>query len=101
MPAASMKLSVCFCDDLFDFDVATPFEQPLGGTQSALCYLAVALARRGHRVTVLSRIATPRTVLGVECLNVSALTDGLTQSERFDCFVFVSRIERFAALKPL
>ena len=32
----------------WDYDVATPRERPLGGSQSALCYLAAALARRGH-----------------------------------------------------
>ena len=33
----------------WDFDVATPLEKPLGGSQSALCYLATALASRGPR----------------------------------------------------
>jgi glycosyltransferase involved in cell wall biosynthesis len=52
----------------WDYDVRTPQVQPLGGSQSALCYLATALARRGERVTTLTGATKPRTVLGVQCL---------------------------------
>ena len=36
------------------FNVATPEEQPLGGMASCMCYLARALAARGHQVTLIS-----------------------------------------------
>src|SRR5437763_10727402 len=52
----------------WDYDVGTPLARPLGGSQSALCYLAAALARRGERVTTLTGITKPRTVNGVRCL---------------------------------
>jgi glycosyltransferase involved in cell wall biosynthesis len=52
----------------WDYDVTTPLLQPLGGSQSALCYLAPALARRGERVTTLTGTTKPRTVNGVQCL---------------------------------
>src|SRR5262245_9954148 len=52
----------------WDYDVGTPQVQPLGGSQSALCYLVTALARRGERVTTLTGTTKPRTVLGVQCL---------------------------------
>jgi glycosyltransferase involved in cell wall biosynthesis len=51
-----------------DYDVATPLERPLGGSQSALCYLATALARRGERVTTLTALSKPREIDGVHCL---------------------------------
>ncbi len=35
-----------------DYDVETPFEAPLPGSESAQVYLALALARRGHEVAV-------------------------------------------------
>src|SRR5436190_17314187 len=52
-----------FLDSIeWDYDVATPMERPLGGSQSALCYLASALARRGHAVATLTATKIPRVV---------------------------------------
>src|SRR5262245_24610258 len=53
----------------WDYDVATPFARPLGGSQSAMSYLATTLARRGHIVTTLTGTTSPRTVSGVRCLH--------------------------------
>jgi glycosyltransferase involved in cell wall biosynthesis len=55
----------------WDYDVATPRERPLGGSQSAMCYLAAALARRGHGVTTLTNTTRPRDVDGVRCHRLS------------------------------
>src|SRR5690242_13092263 len=52
----------------WDYDVATPFSRPLGGSQSAFCYLAAALARRGEQVTTLTATTDPRIIHGVRCL---------------------------------
>jgi glycosyltransferase involved in cell wall biosynthesis len=52
----------------WDYDVATPLKSPLGGSQSAMCYLATALARHGQRVTTLTATTKPRTIDGVQCL---------------------------------
>lgn len=52
----------------WDYDVATPLSRPLGGSQSALCYLAAALARRGQQVTTLTGTTKPSTTSGVQCL---------------------------------
>ena len=53
----------------WNYDVDTPLVRPLGGSQSALCYLAKALARRGHAVATITATAAPRTIDGVRCLN--------------------------------
>lgn len=52
----------------WDYDVSTPGTAPLGGSQSALCYLATALARRGAAVTTLTGTSRPGTIAGVRCL---------------------------------
>src|SRR4051812_17416580 len=41
------------------FDGTTPFEQPLGGSESGIIYMARALARLGHEVTVYCKIPSP------------------------------------------
>ena len=51
----------------WDYNVATPRTRPLGGSQSALCYLAVALAQRGHTVATITETTRPGDYLGVHC----------------------------------
>jgi hypothetical protein len=64
-------MNIVFLDPIgWDYDVTTPLERPLGGSQSALCYLAAALARRGHEITLLSGTSRPREALGVRCLSL-------------------------------
>jgi glycosyltransferase involved in cell wall biosynthesis len=62
-------MRICFIDFApWDYDVTTPSTRPLGGSQSAMCYLAVELARAGHEVTVVTKTTKPdREVMGVTC----------------------------------
>jgi len=57
----------------WDYDVATPLARPLGGSQSALCYLATTLARRGDQVATVTGIQQSRIVNGVRCLSFGEL----------------------------
>src|SRR5262245_16883200 len=65
----------------WDYDVATPWERPIGGSQSALCYLSSTLASRGHRVTLLNHTRRPRTVRGVECWSLANLPANVVSSQ--------------------
>ena len=56
-----------------DYTPITPSEQPLGGMQSAACYLAISLAARGHSVALMNRTTTPGCFGGVTCINVSTV----------------------------
>ena len=49
------------------FDVQTPEREPLGGTESCICYLARQLAANGHDVTVIANQppGTQERILGV------------------------------------
>lgn len=49
----------------WDYTVDTPYRQPLGGSQSALCYLAEELAALGHQVTIVNGVPAPVTSRGV------------------------------------
>jgi glycosyltransferase involved in cell wall biosynthesis/Tfp pilus assembly protein PilF len=60
-------LTIFFCQPRsIQFDARTPRTRGLGGTESAIVYLAEALARRGHRVVVLNNCDEPGLFGGVE-----------------------------------
>jgi glycosyltransferase involved in cell wall biosynthesis len=57
----------------WQYTVETPYERGIGGSQSALCYLATELARLGHSITILNGSTTASESLGVKIANISAL----------------------------
>jgi glycosyltransferase involved in cell wall biosynthesis len=58
-----------------DYTVETPYRRAIGGTESALVYVATALAARGHLVSLLTNASDPGLYRGVQCLNYkTALT---------------------------
>ncbi|HEX6832651.1 MAG TPA: glycosyltransferase family 4 protein [Rudaea sp.] len=59
-----MRLAFIDLGDL-DYTAHTPLLQPLGGTESALCYLCAELAQMGHTITVLNRTSAPGEYDGV------------------------------------
>ncbi len=62
------KLRVCFIDPSgLDYDIDTPYRRPLGGSKSALCYLAEQLASAGHDVFTFTATSKPGLVRGVHC----------------------------------
>jgi glycosyltransferase involved in cell wall biosynthesis len=72
------------------YDPDTPFERPLGGSQSAVCYLAPELVKLGHRVTLVSRAAEPKLVRGVRCEPIHGIQDGFLRD--CDCVVHLSAV---------
>jgi len=88
-----------------DYAVDTPYREALGGTQSAVCYLAEQLAARGHRVYLVSRVSRPRVVRGVACLALHddpAEVMGLLDWLQVDAAVFVNAPPgpQLATLRP-
>jgi len=51
-----------------EFGVDSAYQVPLGGSESALCYLAEALAQQGHEVFLLHNTSAPGLSRGVHCL---------------------------------
>src|SRR5437016_4635546 len=83
-------MNVAFLDLIgWDYDVAAPYERPLGGSQSALCYLTVELARLGHRVALVSGTSRPGLVRGVECLS-DKTTGAAWLAQPFDAVVVLN-----------
>jgi glycosyltransferase involved in cell wall biosynthesis len=83
----------------FDFNIDTPYRQPLGGSESALCYLAEALAQRGHDVFLLNTNALPTLCRGVRCLRLSAAS--IRQLGALDAFIVQNLAGRGLELRTL
>lgn len=53
-----------------DYDVGTPFERAIAGSQSAQCYLAIELAKRGHSIEFYTGTKHRRRIHCVDCFPV-------------------------------
>ncbi len=85
-------MKICFLHPgQMQFNVETPFLQPLGGTESALAYLAIELAGLGHEITLLSNTTQTGTLRGVSCLNYTdQLGTDYLQNQVFDAVVVIN-----------
>ena len=73
------------------FTVATPDIEPLGGTESALCYLARQLAKNGHQISLVTRQPdgdASTLIMGVRHLPRSVLLNAeFLTAESFDAII--------------
>gem|GEM_PF-1564387 len=82
-----------------DYRPDTPDAAALGGSQSALCYLARALAARGHRVTTLTGTSAPGQAAGVEALAHCGDVARALAGQRFDAAIVLNDAAPGRALK--
>ncbi|MBJ7416584.1 MAG: glycosyltransferase, partial [Niveispirillum sp.] len=81
-------MRLAFLDTTFgDYTPQTMQAAPLGGVQSAACYLAVALARMGVDVTLVNGTTAPGMVDGVMCRHHGTMPVSLLA--RFDVLVIM------------
>jgi hypothetical protein len=96
----NLMLSLCFVDTIdWDYNVDTPTQRPLGGSQSALCYLAIELAKLGHAVTLLSRTSNPGVVCGVTCFNYKVADRTFFTQAQFDAVVVLNGPAELSSLR--
>ena len=58
----------------WDYSVESIKEIPLGGSQSALCYLAINLSQLGHDIFLVNGIEYPTISCGVGCLPINSVS---------------------------
>ena len=61
-------MKIAFLDPIdWEYTPLTPLERPLGGSQSAICYLTPELAALGHEVTLINGVSSAGVYAGVRC----------------------------------
>jgi glycosyltransferase involved in cell wall biosynthesis len=95
------QLRICFVDSgPMDYTAESPYLIPLGGSQSALCYLTAALAERGHAVTLLNNTSTPGLFRGVECLTLPEEPEELFLNRTFDAVISLNSLLPMSTIRP-
>lgn len=83
------------------YDAATPFRAPLGGSQSAACYLARALSRRGHSVMLTTAARADAVIDGVDCRPSRALDEGLLRRFGADVLVVLNSAHASPSIRSM
>lgn len=95
------QLKLCFVDSgPMDYTAESPYVMPLGGSQSALCYLTAALAERGHAVCLLNNTSTPGIFRGVECLTLPEEPEELFSKRTFDAVISLNSLLPMSTIRP-
>ena len=71
-----------------DYVIDTPRVKPLGGSQSAVCYLAEELAKRGHAVALYTGTRTPGESRGVKCFSLTQTA--VSEYAQYDAVVILN-----------
>jgi glycosyltransferase involved in cell wall biosynthesis len=67
---SGLEMRICFVHrTVNDYTVETPYLRGIGGTESALAYVAVELAGLGHDVSLLTNTSAAGRFRNVDCLN--------------------------------
>ncbi|WP_293339151.1 tetratricopeptide repeat protein [Microcoleus sp. CAWBG58] len=85
----------------WDYNIETPYREPLGGTQSAICYLAEALAALGNEVFLLNNTSESGMSRGVDCRQRVADEANLELLRSLDFLVVVNVVGKALEIKPL
>ena len=81
------------------YDVSTPYEQPLGGSESAMCYLSEELAKRKHEVYLFTALKKKSKKKGVVNIPMSAASDEIIKS--LDVLVVQNSVSNNPSLKQM
>ncbi|HEY9614447.1 glycosyltransferase family 4 protein [Allocoleopsis sp.] len=83
----------------WDYTLECAYQMPMGGSESALCYLAEALAKQGHDVFLLNNTLVPKMSRGVICLPLNTVPQQLLQS--LDAAIMLKLAGQGMHIKPL
>jgi len=83
-------MKIAFVDTTgLNYNPLTPFQSPLGGTQSAACFLSIAMAERGNEVWLLGKEGEGEIISGVRCKRYNT-ENPATQLNAFDVVIILT-----------
>ncbi len=84
-------MHLAFVDFVYAYDAARPeTDEPLGGTTSAICFLAREMVRAGIACTFFNRVAEPCQAHGIPSLPFQVLGDEIGRGV-YDAYIFCGR----------
>ncbi len=84
-------MHLAFIDFVYDYNAARPdTDEPLGGTTSAICFLARELVRAGIACTFFNRVTEPRQAHGITSLPLEMLGEEIGRTS-YDAYIFCGR----------
>jgi glycosyltransferase involved in cell wall biosynthesis len=93
-------MRIAFIDPItWEYNIASAYQMPMGGSESALCYLAEALAKQGHQVFLLNNTSVPGKSRGVICLPLNTVPQQILQS--LDAVIVLKVAGQGTHIKPL
>ncbi len=84
-------MHLAFIDFVYAYDANRPdLDEPLGGTTSAICFLAREMTEAGVSCTFFNRVTRPQGAHGINSLPLQALADEIGRGV-YDAYIFCGR----------
>jgi predicted O-linked N-acetylglucosamine transferase (SPINDLY family) len=81
-----MKIGIV--DSGWNYTLDTPYSEPLGGTQSAICYFAEEMKSRNHEVYLFNKISENKIIRGVQHVTANTYLQYIAQNNlNFDIII--------------
>jgi len=89
-----MKIGII--DHCWEYNIDTPYNEPLGGTQSAICYFLEEMAKQNHDVYLFNNIKKNIEIRNVKHISYSNIILYLTENKiHFDIIILIIFIHYF------
>jgi glycosyltransferase involved in cell wall biosynthesis len=84
-------MHLAFVDFVYGYDANRPdLDEPLGGTTSAICFLAREMVEAGVSCTFFNRVTGPQSAHGIKSLPLQTLADEIGR-DIYDAYIFCGR----------
>lgn len=87
-------MKIAIIDSAYDYNINTPYNKPLGGTQSAICYFISMMNMRGHMMYLYNNIKNSITID-----NVNIIPYDIIHDENFDIVIVSCNINDLITIK--